>query len=223
MSLPTVALDDKYERDSGRVYITGSQALLRLAMNQLRRDEAAGLDTACYISGYRGSPMHNVDKELWRAARYLDEGRIRFQPGINEDLAATACLGTQQAAMFPDAKHDGVCAMWYGKGPGVDRCGDVFKHGNSAGVSAHGGVLLLAGCMLPELLRRPAAQAAAPEAAGVVHTDFQRGFIKAEVIRWDELLDIGSWTKAKELGKIRIEGKDYVVQDGDVLEIRFNV
>src|SRR5690554_1701418 len=108
MALREVSLDDKYELDSGLLYLTGTQALLRLALNQLRRDEAAGLTTASYITGYRGSPMHNVDKEYWRARRALKGERIHFQPGVNGDLAATACWGTQQVACYAGAKYDGV-------------------------------------------------------------------------------------------------------------------
>ncbi|MGE0715881.1 MAG: indolepyruvate ferredoxin oxidoreductase family protein [Alphaproteobacteria bacterium] len=145
MALSAVSLDDKYALDSGRVFLTGTQALVRLPMMQRSRDLAAGLDTACFISGYRGSPLGGLDQALASARRFVERNHIRFQPGVNEDLAATAILGTQQVGLFPGAKYDGVFAMWYGKGPGVDRSGDIFKHGNSAGTSAHGGVLLLAG------------------------------------------------------------------------------
>ena len=145
MELRAVTLDDKYEQAEGPIYLTGSQALLRLAMNQLDRDSAAGLDTACYISGYRGSPMHNVDKELWRAKRWLHDGRIHFQPGVNEDLAATAVWGSQQAQSFPGAKYDGVFGIWYGKGPGLDRSIDAIRHANLGGTSKYGGVLAAVG------------------------------------------------------------------------------
>ena len=145
MSLANISLDDKYERESGPVYLTGNQALLRLVMNRLKRDQTAGHDTAAYITGYRGSPMHNVDKELWRAERYLEEGRIKFQPAVNEDLAATACWGTQQAALSPQARHDGVFALWYGKGPGLDRSIDAIRHAHLAGTSSYGGVLVAVG------------------------------------------------------------------------------
>jgi indolepyruvate ferredoxin oxidoreductase len=144
-SLDSVSLDDKYAVERGRVLLTGTQALVRLPMMQRRRDAAAGLDTACFISGYRGSPLGGVDQALWSARRFLDENRISFQPGVNEDLAATAVWGSQQVGLFPGSKYDGVFAMWYGKGPGVDRSGDVLKHGNAAGSAAKGGVLLLAG------------------------------------------------------------------------------
>ncbi|WP_342244805.1 indolepyruvate ferredoxin oxidoreductase family protein [Pseudomonas sp. OTU5201] len=145
MSLAEIRLDDKYRLETGHLYLTGTQALTRLPMLQKQRDKAHGLNTACFISGYRGSPLGNLDKSLWEAKSFLKENHVHFQPGVNEELAATACWGSQQTSLFPGAKYDGVFSMWYGKGPGVDRCGDVFKHGNSAGVSAHGGVLLLAG------------------------------------------------------------------------------
>ncbi|MBM3344938.1 MAG: indolepyruvate ferredoxin oxidoreductase family protein [Betaproteobacteria bacterium] len=143
--LQQFSLDDKYTLKRGQVFMTGIQALVRLAMLQKERDEAAGLNTAGFVSGYRGSPLGGFDMALWKATKHLGEHRIHFQPGINEDLAATAVWGTQQVNLFPGARYDGVFAMWYGKGPGVDRCVDVFKHANSAGTSKHGGVLVLAG------------------------------------------------------------------------------
>jgi indolepyruvate ferredoxin oxidoreductase len=140
-----VKLDDKYTLESGRIFLTGTQALVRLPMMQRQRDQAAGLNTAAFISGYRGSPLGALDQQLWRARKYLKDNHIHFQPGVNEDLAATAVWGTQQTGLFGDAKYDGVYSMWYGKGPGVDRSGDVFRHGNFAGTHPNGGVLLLAG------------------------------------------------------------------------------
>jgi indolepyruvate ferredoxin oxidoreductase len=145
MALAAVTLEDKYILDKGRVYLTGTQALVRLPMMQRQRDVAAGLNTGCFISGYRGSPLGGLDQNLWSARRFLERNHIRFQPAINEELGATAVWGSQQIGFFPGAKYDGVFAMWYGKGPGVDRSGDVFKHGNAAGSAPHGGVLLLAG------------------------------------------------------------------------------
>jgi indolepyruvate ferredoxin oxidoreductase len=145
MDLAKASLDDKYTVASGRVFLTGMQALVRLMMLQRERDAHAGLNTAGFISGYRGSPLGGFDQTLWRAQKHLERSHIRFQPGLNEDLAATAIWGTQQLNLFPGAKYDGVFSMWYGKGPGVDRCGDVFKHANAAGTSKHGGVLVLAG------------------------------------------------------------------------------
>jgi indolepyruvate ferredoxin oxidoreductase len=138
-------LDDKYERTSGRVYLTGVQALVRLPMLQRQRDQAAGLDTAGFISGYRGSPLGTLDMALWQARAQLEAHHVHFEPGVNEDLAATAVWGSQQARLYPDPRYDGVFGMWYGKGPGVDRSCDALKHGNYAGSAPHGGVLALAG------------------------------------------------------------------------------
>ncbi len=144
-ALGRVTLDDKYTLDRGRAYMSGTQALVRLLMLQHERDRRAGLNTAGFVSGYRGSPLGGVDQTLWRAKKHLEAHHIAFQPGLNEDLAATSVWGSQQVNMYPGAKYDGVFAMWYGKGPGVDRSGDVFKHANAAGTSKHGGVLVLAG------------------------------------------------------------------------------
>lgn len=141
----TVTLDDKYLLDHGRAYLTGTQALVRLPMIQRQRDLAAGLNTAGFISGYRGSPLGAYDQALWKAKSFLKDKHIFFTPGVNEELAATAVWGSQQVGLFDGAKYDGVFGIWYGKGPGVDRCGDVFKHANAFGTSKHGGVLLVAG------------------------------------------------------------------------------
>ncbi|MEK6209211.1 MAG: indolepyruvate ferredoxin oxidoreductase family protein [Pseudomonadota bacterium] len=145
MVLAQVSLDDKYALQEGRVFLTGTQALVRMPMMQHLRDKAAGANTACYISGYRGSPLGGYDQQLWAAKKLLAGHNIVFQPGVNEDLAATACWGTQQAHFEGDNKYDGVFAIWYGKGPGVDRTGDAFRHGNLAGSAALGGVLCLMG------------------------------------------------------------------------------
>jgi indolepyruvate ferredoxin oxidoreductase len=139
------ALEDRYRLDRGRVYLTGIQALVRLPMMQRQRDLKAGLNTGGFVSGYRGSPLGMYDNALWGAKRYLKENNIHFQPGLNEDLAATSVWGSQQTNLFPQANVDGVFAIWYGKGPGVDRSMDVLKHGNAAGTSPHGGVIALAG------------------------------------------------------------------------------
>jgi indolepyruvate ferredoxin oxidoreductase len=144
-ALNSVTLDDKYTLERGRAYMSGIQALVRLPMLQQERDKAAGLNTAGFISGYRGSPLGGLDQSLWKAKQHLAAHQVVFQPGVNEDLAATAVWGSQQVNLYPNAKFDGVFSMWYGKGPGVDRSGDVLKHGNSAGSSQHGGVLVLAG------------------------------------------------------------------------------
>jgi len=140
-----VTLEDKYLKPSGRVYMTGTQALVRMLLAQKLRDEAAGLNTGGFVSGYRGSPLGAVDQELWKAEKHLTASNVKFVPGLNEELAATAVWGTQMVNLDPNATVDGVFALWYGKGPGVDRSGDVFKHGNIAGTSRHGGVLVIAG------------------------------------------------------------------------------
>ncbi|MFC5472390.1 indolepyruvate ferredoxin oxidoreductase family protein [Paraherbaspirillum soli] len=140
-----ISLDDKFTLERGRAFMTGTQALIRLPMLQRQRDVLAGLNTAGYVTGYRGSPLGSVDTTAAKAKKYLDAHHVKFHPGMNEDLAATSVWGTQQVNLFPGAQYDGVFGMWYGKGPGVDRCGDVFKHANMAGTSQHGGVLVLAG------------------------------------------------------------------------------
>ena len=144
-ALAEVTLDDKWTLDRGRAYMSGTQALIRLMMLQHQRDQLAGLNTAGFLTGYRGSPLGGVDQTAWKAKKHLERHNVRFQPGLNEDLAATTVWGSQQLNLFPGAKVDGVYAMWYGKGPGVDRCVDVFKHANAAGTSAKGGVLAVAG------------------------------------------------------------------------------
>ena len=143
--MQAVTLDDKYVSDADRVYLTGIQALVRLTLVQRRRDLAAGLNTAGFISGYRGSPLGGLDEALWKAKKHLEAHHVKFVPGVNEELAATSVWGTQQVDLIGKAKYDGVFALWYGKGPGVDRCGDVFKHMNFAGTARNGGVLLVAG------------------------------------------------------------------------------
>ncbi len=137
-------LDHKFTEIEGRIYLSGVQALVRLPLMQRLRDQAAWLKTAGFVSGYRGSPLGGFDLELWRAKKHLAVAGVKFTPGLNEDLGATMVWGTQQTNLFPGAKVDGVYGMWYGKGPGVDRCGDVFKHANAAGTSRLGGVLALA-------------------------------------------------------------------------------
>jgi indolepyruvate ferredoxin oxidoreductase len=140
-----ISLDQKYTQTSGHVFLTGIQALVRLPMAQVRRDRAAGLNTAAFVTGYRGSPLGGYDQQLHAARKHLAQYDVQFQPGVNEDLAATAIWGSQQLNLSPGAKYDGITGIWYGKGPGVDRCGDVFRHGNAAGSAKNGGVLCLAG------------------------------------------------------------------------------
>ena len=143
--LDNYELLDRYRRESGRVFLTGTQALVRIPLMQRTLDRAAGLNTAGFVSGYRGSPLGAVDQELWRAKAFLDESNIEFLPAVNEDLAATAVLGSQQVETDPHRTVDGVFSIWYGKGPGVDRAGDALKHGNAYGSSPNGGVLVVAG------------------------------------------------------------------------------
>jgi indolepyruvate ferredoxin oxidoreductase len=140
-----VTLDDKYTLTHGHAYLTGTQALLRLLITQRLRDSAAGLNTAAFVSGYRGSPVGGVDLTLYKAGKLLKQHHIKFNPGINEELAATSIWGSQQAGLYGDATVDGVLGMWYGKGPGVDRCPDVWRHASGAGTSTLGGVLAIAG------------------------------------------------------------------------------
>ncbi|MEL7482263.1 MAG: thiamine pyrophosphate-dependent enzyme, partial [Pseudomonadota bacterium] len=140
-----VSLTDKYDLVEGRAYMTGIQALVRLPLDRRRLDKEAGLDTAGFISGYRGSPLGGYDQQLRNAQTWLDAHDIKFWEGINEDLGATAVWGSQQLGLFPGARKDGVFGIWYGKAPGVDRTGDVFKHANFAGSSQHGGVLAVLG------------------------------------------------------------------------------
>src|SRR3979409_52630 len=145
MPLLPVSLDGKYDMGKGRVFVSGFQALVRLCLMQKERDRRAGLNTAGYVSGYRGSPLGTLDQQFMRAGKRLKANDILFHAGTNEDLAATALVGTQNAELRGEGKFDGVFGMWYGKGPGVDRTGDAFRHANFAGTSKHGGVLALMG------------------------------------------------------------------------------
>lgn len=143
--LRSVALTDKYDVSIDDIFATGTQVLVRMCLEQAARDRATGLNTAGYVTGYRGSPLGAVDAEFGRAANHLAAAQITYQPGLNEDLAATALWGTQQAEMRGDGRHDGVFGLWYAKGPGVDRSGDALRHANLAGTSAAGGVLAVFG------------------------------------------------------------------------------
>ncbi len=149
MSVPHIdtqyRLSDNLTATSGRIFLTGTQALVRMLLAQRRSDESHGLNTAGFVTGYRGSPLGGVDMAMWRAQKLLEENRVSFLPAINEDLAATIVMGTQQAGIRDDRRVDGVFGMWYGKGPGVDRAGDALHHGNAAGASRNGGVLLIVG------------------------------------------------------------------------------
>jgi indolepyruvate ferredoxin oxidoreductase len=145
MTIHPVSLDDKYDLAQARVFVTGYQALIRACLMQKARDRAAGLNTAGYLTGYRGSPLGGLDQQFMRAGRQLSAADVKFLPGLNEELAATALWGTQQAELRGEGKFDGVFGLWYGKGPGVDRSGDVFRHANLAGTSKNGGVIALMG------------------------------------------------------------------------------
>ncbi|WP_280110094.1 indolepyruvate ferredoxin oxidoreductase family protein [Pseudaminobacter salicylatoxidans] len=145
MTLHDVALDDKFDLGKERVFLSGAQAVVRMLLMQRERDRRAGLNTAGFVSGYRGSPLGGLDLQLWKARAQLRQSDIVFEPGLNEELAATACWGSQQAEVLGEGKYDGVFTLWYGKGPGVDRSGDVFRHANLAGSSKHGGALALMG------------------------------------------------------------------------------
>jgi indolepyruvate ferredoxin oxidoreductase len=138
-------LEDRYAARTGHVFMTGTQALVRIVMEQARRDHDAGLNTAGFVTGYRGSPLGAVDQEMWRSATRIAELGIKFLPAVNEDLAATAALGSQQVESHIAREVEGVFTLWYGKGPGVDRAGDALKHGNAYGSSPHGRVLVVAG------------------------------------------------------------------------------
>ena len=143
--LNQVSLEDKYALNHSRAFMTGIEALVRLPLLQHQRDLDQGLNTAGFISGYRGSPLGTLDQSLWQAQPWLDKHHIHFQPGVNEDLAATSVWGTQQTHLLPGARYDGVFSMWYGKGPGVDRSMDAIKHANLFGTTKYGGVLAIAG------------------------------------------------------------------------------
>ncbi|WP_336204330.1 indolepyruvate ferredoxin oxidoreductase family protein [Nonomuraea sp. LPB2021202275-12-8] len=141
MSVTPVSLDDRYTATDGRVLMSGIQALVRLTLEQRRLDERRGLDTRVFVSGYQGSPLGGVDLEMGRAARFLDPAGVVFQPGLNEELAATSVAGTQLLGQLPGKRHDGVTGFWYGKNPGLDRAADAIRHGNVAGTAALGGAV----------------------------------------------------------------------------------
>ncbi|UOA15041.1 indolepyruvate ferredoxin oxidoreductase family protein [Sulfitobacter dubius] len=145
MTTQKISLNDRFDLEKSPVLLNGTQALVRLMMMQSARDRAAGLNTAGYVTGYRGSPLGAVDLQMQRAEKKLAEHNVRFEPGLNEDLAATMLWGSQQAELRGEGKYDGVYGLWYGKGPGVDRTGDVMRHANMAGTSPHGGVLMAMG------------------------------------------------------------------------------
>lgn len=145
MPVRNVSLDDKYALEAGAAYMSGIQALVRLPIEQMRRDGRAGINTGCLISGYEGSPLGGYDIALARASNFLDEHRIHFVPGVNEELALASVMGSQLFQEFPEPKFDGAVGIWYGKGPGLDRSGDAMRHANFAGIGRNCGALALAG------------------------------------------------------------------------------
>ena len=228
--LRNITLDDKYLAESGAVFISGAQALARLPLMQGRLDEAAGLNTAGFISGYRGSPLGHLDMTLWRANEQLAANNIVFQPGVNEDLAATAVSGTQQLGLLPEPAYDGVFAMWYGKGPGVDRSMDALKHGNYAGSHPKGGVLLVYGDDHPGKSSTVSHQSEPALAAQLIPSLYPasvREFLRFGLLGWALSRFSGAWVGLKTVNETieqtatcRVALEDFEVNlpimDGDV-------
>jgi indolepyruvate ferredoxin oxidoreductase len=221
MALIEVGLDDKYRLDSKRIFLSGTQALVRLPMLQRERDRAQGLDTAGFISGYRGSPLGMYDHALWRAKSFLKQHDIEFSPGLNEDLAATAVWGSQQVGMFPGAKVDGVFGIWYGKGPGVDRSMDALKHANSAGTSPNGGVLALAGddhgCQSSTLAHQ-SEQMFAAAFMPVVNPATLQDYLDLGVLGFALSRYSGCWVGFKAISET-VESSASIVSDPDAIKI----
>ena len=198
-------LADNLGARSGAVFLTGTQALVRLLLMQRERDQRAGLRTAGFVSGYRGSPLGMVDQQLWKAKVRLDAAGVNFLPAINEDLAATACLGVQRVALDPQRTVDGVFAMWYGKGPGVDRAGDALKHGNAYGTSALGGVLAICGddhgCVSSSM---PHQSDLAAQAFGmpVLHPANVAEYLEFGLYGWALSRFSGAWVAFKALSEV---------------------
>jgi indolepyruvate ferredoxin oxidoreductase len=198
--LANVSLDDKFTLERGHVLISGTQAMVRAALMQRARDAAAGLNTAGYISGYRGSPLGGLDLQLGRAQSLLKTSDIVFEPGLNEDLAATAVWGSQQANALPGARYDGVFGMWYGKGPGVDRSGDALKHANNAGTSANGGVLAVFGDDHPgksSTVAHQSEQAMAAFSIPVLYPATLQEYLDYALLGWAMSRYTGLWTAFK--------------------------
>ena len=222
MALAQVSLDDRYALERGTVLLTGIQALVRLPILQRQRDLAAGLNTAGFVSGYRGSPLGGLDQALWRAEKQLAQHHVRFHPGLNEDLALTSVWGTQQVNLFAGARYDGVFALWYGKGPGVDRSLDVLKHGNYAGTSRHGGVLVVAGddhaaksSTLPHQSDHVFAAAAVP----VLNPSDVQDYLDLGVHGWAMSRYSGCWVALKCVTDT-VESTSRVVVDPDRVAVR---
>src|SRR5260221_336475 len=211
-----VTLDDKYELAAGRIHLNGTQALVRLLLAQRRRDAAAGLDTGGFVAGYRGSPLGGFDRELTRLAPVLAANRIHFWPGINEDLAATAVWGTQMTGLTGDAAVEGVFALWYGKGAGLDRSGDAFRHANAAGTAPLGGVLAVVGDEHgPKTSSQP--YAAEPTLADllvpVLYPSSIAELIEFGLIGWAMSRFSGSWIALKTLPE-HLDASASIAADG---------
>jgi indolepyruvate ferredoxin oxidoreductase len=221
MALMEVGLDDKYRLDAKRIFLSGTQALVRLPMLQRERDRAAGLNTAGFISGYRGSPLGMYDHALWRAKAFLKQHDIEFQPGLNEDLAATAVWGSQQVGMFPGARVDGVFGIWYGKGPGVDRSVDALKHANSAGTSRNGGVIALAGddhgCQSSTLAHQ-SEQVFAAALMPVVNPATLQDYLDLGILGFALSRYSGCWVGFKAISET-VESSASIVSDPDRIQI----
>ncbi len=221
MALMEVGLDDKYRLDAKRIFLSGTQALVRLPMLQRERDRARGLNTAGFISGYRGSPLGMYDYALWRAKTFLKEHDIAFVPGLNEDLAATAVWGSQQVGMFPGANVDGVFGIWYGKGPGVDRSLDALKHANSAGTSPNGGVIALAGddhgCQSSTLAHQ-SEQVFASALMPVVNPATLQEYLDLGVLGFALSRYSGCWVGFKAISET-VESSASIVSDPDRIKI----
>lgn len=216
------ALDDRYRRERGRVFLTGNQALVRLPLMQRQRDQAAGLNTAGFISGYRGSPLGSYDMALWQAKALLEEHQIHFEPGVNEDLAATAVWGSQQANLLDGARFDGVFGIWYGKGPGVDRSGDALKHGNFHGSAPHGGVLALCGDdpgAKSSSLAHQSEHALISFGMPILNPAGVQDYLDFGLLGWAMSRYSGCWVGLKCLTDT-VESSGSVVVDPDRLEIR---
>lgn len=198
-------LRDNLARESGRVFMTGTQALIRMIIDQARIDKRDGLNTAGFISGYRGSPLGAVDQQAWRSKSELDAHDITFLPAINEDLAATACLGTQRAGADPKKNREGVFALWYGKGPGVDRSGDALKHGNAYGTTPKGGVLVVAGddhgCVSSSMSHQ-SDQAFQAWSMPIVHPAGIRDYSRFGLYGWALSRFSGAWVGFKAISEI---------------------
>ncbi|MBN9429941.1 MAG: indolepyruvate ferredoxin oxidoreductase family protein [Burkholderiales bacterium] len=220
LPLRDISLDDKYDSKGKAALISGPQALVRLLLTQHRRDAAAGLNTAGFVSGYRGSPVGYVDRAMWDAAQWLKDENIIFQPGVNEDLAATAVWGTQQLTLMKNATVDGVFAMWYGKGPGVDRSGDAFKHGNYSGTHPNGGVLAIMGddhAGKSSTLAHHSEQAMASYQMPVIYPAGTGEFVRLGLLGWAMSRYAGCWCGFKVVNE-SIE-QTATIPDDEALEI----